>query len=75
MAITEKQSSKVISKESLSKKERGCTKGFVNGPCGGFFDGKCEVNRTRDCVWVLIYERLKNSGKLEEFVNKYVEPT
>ncbi|MDR1784781.1 MAG: methylenetetrahydrofolate reductase C-terminal domain-containing protein [Endomicrobium sp.] len=52
----------------------GCSKGFVNGPCGSFFNGKCEVINTKDCVWVLIYEKLKSSGKLEEFVNKYVEP-
>jgi hypothetical protein len=52
----------------------GCSKGFVNGPCGGFFNGKCEVNRAKDCVWVLVYKRLKDSGTEEEFTNQYVEP-
>ena len=42
-----------------------CSKSLMNGPCGGPKDGKCEVERTRDCGWVLIYERLKKLGKLE----------
>lgn len=43
-----------------------CPKGLVNGPCGGYRDGKCEVDPTRDCAWVLIYERLKKMGRLDE---------
>ncbi len=42
-----------------------CPKGLLNGPCGGSQDGKCEVNPERDCAWVLIYERLKKLGKIE----------
>jgi ferredoxin len=42
-----------------------CSKSLMNGPCGGPKDGKCEVERTRDCGWVLIYERLKKLGKLD----------
>jgi ferredoxin len=42
-----------------------CSKSLMNGPCGGHEKGKCEVDRTRDCGWVLIYERLKKLGKLE----------
>ena len=42
-----------------------CSKSLLNGPCGGHEKGKCEVERTRDCGWVLIYERLKKLGKLE----------
>jgi hypothetical protein len=52
----------------------GCAKGFVNGPCGSFINGKCEVDQTKNCVWVLIYEKLKKAGKLEEFLDKYVKP-
>ncbi len=43
-----------------------CPKGLVNGPCGGYRDGKCEVDPTRDCAWVLIYERLKKMRRLDE---------
>ena len=42
-----------------------CSKGLVNGACGGSKDGKCELSPERDCAWVLIYERLKKQGKLE----------
>ncbi|MDR0401644.1 MAG: methylenetetrahydrofolate reductase C-terminal domain-containing protein [Endomicrobium sp.] len=52
----------------------GCPKGFVNGSCGSFFNGKCEVIKTMDCIWVLIYKKLKNDGKLKDFINDYVEP-
>jgi ferredoxin len=42
-----------------------CSKGLVNGPCGGYRDGKCEVDPTRDCAWIQIYERLKKVGRLD----------
>jgi hypothetical protein len=46
-----------------------CAKGLLNGPCGGAKEGKCEVDRERDCGWQLIYERLKNINKLELMYN------
>ena len=42
-----------------------CSKGLLNGACGGSKDGKCELDPERDCAWVLIYEQLKKQGKLE----------
>jgi len=42
-----------------------CAKELLNGPCGGAKDGKCEVDRERDCGWVKIYEHLKKIGRLE----------
>jgi hypothetical protein len=42
-----------------------CPKGLLNGPCGGAIDGMCEVNRDNDCVWVLIYDRLKKIKRLD----------
>lgn len=43
-----------------------CTKGLINGPCGGAKDGKCEFQpEVRDCGWQLIYERLKKTGQLD----------
>ncbi len=43
-----------------------CPKSLVNGPCGGVFEGKCEVDRTNDCAWILIYQRLKELGQLDK---------
>lgn len=44
-----------------------CSKHLLNGPCGGSEKGKCEVDPQRiDCVWQLIYDRLKNLGRLED---------
>jgi len=43
-----------------------CSKGLINGPCGGYKDGKCEVDPEKDCAWVLIYERLKARGHLDK---------
>ncbi|MBI5555774.1 MAG: methylenetetrahydrofolate reductase C-terminal domain-containing protein [Elusimicrobia bacterium] len=45
-----------------------CAKALINGPCGGAMDGKCEVNSDLDCVWVLIYEKLKkNPAKIKKY--------
>ena len=41
-----------------------CPKHMLNGPCGGSKDGKCEVNSDLDCVWDVIYKRLKEKGQL-----------
>lgn len=43
-----------------------CSKGLLNGPCGGSKNGKCEIDNEVDCAWQMIYDRLKNSGKLEQ---------
>jgi len=50
-----------------------CAKGLLNGSCGGSKDGKCEVDKEQDCGWQLIYERLKNIGKLN-LLEEYREP-
>ena len=45
-----------------------CAKSLMNGPCGGMVEGMCEVdNYERDCGWVLIYNRLKEVGRLDLF--------
>lgn len=51
-----------------------CAKGMLSGPCGGSVDGMCEVSDETPCAWELIYERLKDTGRLEEIV-KSAEPT
>lgn len=42
-----------------------CPKQMLNGPCGGAVDGKCEVNKEMDCVWILILDYLKKKNKLD----------
>jgi hypothetical protein len=41
-----------------------CHKSLVNGPCGGTNNGKCEVDKEKDCAWTLIYQRLKDQNRL-----------
>ncbi|NOZ82789.1 MAG: 5,10-methylenetetrahydrofolate reductase [Euryarchaeota archaeon] len=47
-----------------------CSKSLMNGPCGGVFNGLCEVSRVAGeeipCAWVEIYRRLKKLGRLQE---------
>jgi ferredoxin len=51
-----------------------CSKGLLNGPCGGSVDGKCEVDpENLDCAWQLIYDRLKRLGRLDT-LEKIREP-
>ena len=35
-----------------------CSKGLVNGQCGGAKNGKCEVDGSMDCGWEEIHKRL-----------------
>ena len=42
-----------------------CPKAILNGPCGGSVNGKCEVNKEMDCVWILIYDFLKENNNLD----------
>ncbi len=50
-----------------------CHKGLVNGPCGGTNHGKCEIDVAKDCVWTLIYNRLKELERLDA-MRKYQKP-
>ena len=50
-----------------------CHKGLVNGPCGGTNNGKCEVDKEKDCAWTLIYNRLKEQGRLD-LMRRYQAP-
>lgn len=50
-----------------------CTKGILNGPCGGTQNGKCEASPEMDCAWVLIYRRLESSGQLNR-MREYSPP-
>jgi len=50
-----------------------CSKGLLNGPCGGSCNGKCEVDQERDCAWNLIYENLKKFDRLD-LLEDYFQP-
>ena len=51
-----------------------CTKQLINGQCGGAEEGRCEVEPdVRPCGWVLIFERLKATGRLD-VMKKIVQP-
>jgi len=39
-----------------------CSKRLLNGPCGGSTGGNCEISKDVDCVWNIIWERLKSLG-------------
>lgn len=49
-----------------------CTKGLLNGPCGGALNGMCEVDKEKECGWHNIYERLNKLGKLGD-MDRFVE--
>jgi ferredoxin len=50
-----------------------CAKSLLNGPCGGSANGKCEVDRERDCAWVLIYNRMAALGEVDR-LKQFVDP-
>jgi len=50
-----------------------CTKGLINGACGGASKGKCELSPDKDCGWELIYNRLKETNRLDQ-LKKLIEP-
>lgn len=49
-----------------------CAKGLLNGPCGGSDKGKCEVDKNKDCGWLLIYKRMKDLNRLDDL--KKIKP-
>jgi len=50
-----------------------CSKGLINGPCGGTSNGKCEASGDKDCAWILIHDRLKKQGRLDN-MRSFVSP-
>lgn len=47
-----------------------CSKGLLNGPCGGMEEGRCEVDPDIDCAWRLIYERLQKQQRPGVFARR-----
>jgi hypothetical protein len=50
-----------------------CTKGLINGACGGASGGKCELDPEKNCGWELIYERLKQKDQLDK-LREFITP-
>jgi hypothetical protein len=50
-----------------------CSKGLLNGQCGGASKGKCEIYPEKECGWELIYKRLKSVNRLD-ILMKIVAP-
>ena len=45
-----------------------CSKGSINGPCGGSANGRCELD-DKDCFWARVYQRLKAYGESETMLD------
>ena len=50
-----------------------CTKGLINGQCGGASKGKCELDPEKDCGWELIYNRLRGLNQLDK-LSRFIAP-
>lgn len=50
-----------------------CAKSLINGQCGGAKNGKCEVDKSKDCAWENIYQKLKKQGLLADLLNQPIQ--
>ncbi|HTA41192.1 MAG TPA: methylenetetrahydrofolate reductase C-terminal domain-containing protein [Bryobacteraceae bacterium] len=50
-----------------------CPKSMRNGPCGGTYNGMCEVIPDKPCIWVKVYETAQAGHRLEE-LKTYIPP-
>ena len=46
---------------------KSCSKCGRNGPCGGSYEGRCELD-DKECIWAKAYDRLKYDGKSEQML-------
>jgi len=46
-----------------------CSKGLLNGPCGGMDEGRCETDPETECAWAQIFNRMKESGDTLDLLN------
>lgn len=49
-----------------------CPKNQRNGPCGGSYNGFCEVNADKRCIYVKSYSRLKKFGEEEQLRGRHI---
>ena len=50
-----------------------CSKSLVNGQCGGAKNGKCEVDKEKDCAWENIYRRMELQNRTAELLDQPVQ--
>ena len=50
-----------------------CPKSMRNGPCGGTFNGMCEVIPDKPCIWVKVYETAQSANRIDE-LRAYIPP-
>jgi electron transport complex protein RnfC len=50
-----------------------CSKSLVNGQCGGAKNGKCEVDKDKECAWENIYKRLETQHRASDLQNYPVQ--
>ncbi len=50
-----------------------CPKNLRNGPCGGTFNGQCEVIPEKACIWVAVYDRAKAAERVAD-LKTYIPP-
>jgi methylenetetrahydrofolate reductase (NADPH) len=50
-----------------------CPKNLRNGPCGGTFNGQCEVIPEKPCIWVAVYDRAQAANRVDE-LKTYIPP-
>ena len=50
-----------------------CSKGLLNGQCGGAKNGKCEVDPDKDCAWEKIQQRLAQQGRIDELTAQNIQ--
>jgi len=46
-----------------------CPKGLLNGPCGGSSRKGCEVDTSKPCGWVMIYDQVKKFNRLKDITD------
>ncbi|KPU44332.1 electron transport complex subunit RnfC [Oxobacter pfennigii] len=50
-----------------------CSKSLVNGQCGGAKNGKCEVDKNKDCAWEKIYHKMEKQGRVADLLGQPVQ--
>jgi methylenetetrahydrofolate reductase (NADPH) len=50
-----------------------CPKNMRNGPCGGTFNGMCEVIPDQPCIWVKVYTNAQAADRIDE-LKRYIPP-
>jgi len=50
-----------------------CSKSLINGQCGGSENGKCEVDKNKDCAWSNIYMKLSAQNRTNDIIRQPVQ--